>query len=81
MYASLLGVLLVRDNGTSIPGSFCRPGQGGTATAASGSYNVLQSIDTDQALIIFRESFAGYAGGLGTVQYCPIKAETKNPSR
>ena len=50
----LLGRMLVRDDGSLIPGGFCRPGQGGIAMAAVDGYKVLQRTDVDQALIVFR---------------------------
>ncbi|WP_261304443.1 peptidase G2 autoproteolytic cleavage domain-containing protein [Paenibacillus andongensis] len=50
----LLGKLLVRDDGTCEPNSYCRPNHAGIATRASSGYRVLERTDEDQILVLFR---------------------------
>jgi hypothetical protein len=51
---ALLGAVRVRDDGSLIPGGYCRPGMGGAATAAHTGYRVLRRTGQNQALILFR---------------------------
>ena len=57
-YVGMLGVLPVRDDGTCIPGSFCKCKENGIATAATGeekySYFVIERIDEETVSIILK---------------------------
>lgn len=50
----LVGKLLVRDDGTCQVNGYCRPGQGGVATAAQSGYRVMKRTGPNQVLILFR---------------------------
>ena len=50
----LLGQVLVRDDGTCVPGAYCKPDDNGMATGSPSGYRVLERINQNQILILFR---------------------------
>ncbi|MPM59032.1 hypothetical protein SDC9_105870 [bioreactor metagenome] len=50
----LLGMVLVRDDGTCQAGGSCRPGGGGIATASRFGYRVIRRTGAYQVLILYR---------------------------
>ncbi|AFC30509.1 hypothetical protein PM3016_3690 [Paenibacillus mucilaginosus 3016] len=50
----LLGKLLARDDGTCVPGGYCRPGERGVATASEKGYRVLKRVGPNQILVLVR---------------------------
>jgi len=50
----IIGKLAVRDDGSCLPSGYCRPNAQGIATACDQGYRVLQRIDADTVLIVFR---------------------------
>lgn len=50
----LLGKLRVRDDGSCIPGGYCRPGENGIAVSASQGYRVLRRTGAEQVMILLR---------------------------
>lgn len=57
-YVGMLGVLPVRDDGTCLPGKFCRCGQGGIATLAAergfDTYMVIERISDNIVSVILK---------------------------
>ncbi|OQB13739.1 MAG: hypothetical protein BWY15_01588 [Firmicutes bacterium ADurb.Bin193] len=49
----LLGKLLVRDDGTCVPGGYCMPNAQGVATAAESGYRVMKRTGENQVEIMF----------------------------
>lgn len=52
----LLGKLRVRDDGTCIPGEYCRPSDNGIASASESGYRVLERLSENQILILYAKS-------------------------
>ena len=50
----MLGKLIVQDNGTCQPNSYCKVGENGTATSSETGYRVLSRIDETHVKILFR---------------------------
>lgn len=50
----LLGKIRVRDDGTCIPGGYCRPIAGGIASTSQTGYRVLERLGDNRILILFR---------------------------
>lgn len=50
----LLGKLRVRDDGTCVPGGYCRPGENGIAVSAPDGYRVLKRTGAGQVMILLR---------------------------
>lgn len=50
----LLGKLRVRDDGTCIPGEYCRSSENGIATASESGYRILERLSENRILILFR---------------------------
>lgn len=50
----LLGKLLVKQDGTLVAGSFCKPGTDGVATKSEVGYYVMEVKNNNQALILFK---------------------------
>lgn len=53
-YIGMMGKLFVRQDGTLTEGCFCKPSANGVATAAESGYYVMEIINKNQALILFR---------------------------
>ena len=57
-YVGMLGVLPVRDDGTCVPGQFCRCGQGGIATLAQSrgfdTYMVIERVSDGVVSVILK---------------------------
>ncbi|WP_338787385.1 peptidase G2 autoproteolytic cleavage domain-containing protein [Metabacillus sp. FJAT-53654] len=53
----LIGQLLVRDDGTCKPGSYCKPNNEGIATASNQGYRVMQRTNQNQVLVIVPQAF------------------------
>ncbi|MFC5653478.1 peptidase G2 autoproteolytic cleavage domain-containing protein [Paenibacillus solisilvae] len=51
---SLLGQVLIRDDGSCVPGRSCRPSAAGVATNAADGYRVMTRTGKNQVLILFR---------------------------
>nr|WP_314462113.1 peptidase G2 autoproteolytic cleavage domain-containing protein [uncultured Clostridium sp.] len=52
----LLGKLRVRDDGTCIPGGYCRPYDNGIATASESGYRVLERLSDNRILILYAKN-------------------------
>ena len=52
----LLGKLRVRDDGTCIPGGYCRPSNNGIASASESGYRVLERLSENRILILYAKS-------------------------
>ncbi|MCL2810955.1 MAG: hypothetical protein FWD25_03590 [Clostridia bacterium] len=50
----MMGKLIVRDDGSCQPNGYCQPNAQGMATASERGYRVLQKMDGNVALIVFR---------------------------
>lgn len=50
----LLGKLRVRDDGTCVPGGYCRPNDNGVASSSTDGYRVLKRTGNEQVMILFR---------------------------
>lgn len=50
----LIGQVLVKQDGTLVEGSFCKPNSSGIATKTENGYYVMKVINTNQALILFK---------------------------
>jgi len=46
----MMGKLRIRDDGTCLPGGFCRPNDSGVATASEQGYRVLDRLDANKVL-------------------------------
>lgn len=53
----LIGQLLVRDDGTCKPGSYCKPNNEGIATASNQGFRVMQRTNQNQVLVIIPQAF------------------------
>ena len=52
----LLGKLRVRDDGTCMPGGYCRPSHNGIASASESGYRVLERLSENRILILYAKS-------------------------
>nr|WP_256941118.1 peptidase G2 autoproteolytic cleavage domain-containing protein [Bacillus sp. EAC] len=50
----LIGKILIRDDGTCVAGSYCKPNHDGVATKNSSGYRVLKRTGQNQILVLFR---------------------------
>lgn len=53
-FVGMMGKLLVKQDGTLVAGSFCKPIEGGIATKSESGYYVMKTINENQALVLFR---------------------------
>lgn len=50
----LLGKLRIRDDGTCLPGGYCRPNENGIGAASADGYRVLRRVSASQIVIMFK---------------------------
>lgn len=53
-FIGMIGKLLVKQDGTLVEGEFCKPSVDGIATKSDNGYYVMQVINNNQALILFK---------------------------
>lgn len=53
-YVGMMGKILIKQDGTLVEGGFCKSGANGIATASKSGYYVMEVINNNQALILFR---------------------------